>query len=165
MRTAPDKLPADLDWQMFRNPSPETKRTLAIFFSKMIKFMNGIIITDNQANHDQRAEWEMKYIGTLSPAAQEYYNNNRLGINFSSALVNFYKCLDPADNKKEEWPLVASQDYEILKSFVSLIPSALNDAAVYDKLDIKEKISDVEELAPLVGATIRHFGEKPVNLN
>jgi len=128
-----ERLPAELDWDLFSPEiNEEDKKKLSFLFSSLIDYLDAPIITDNFINHDDRRDWEKKYLKFFKPATQKYYNNNRLGINFNSRFYKFYSVLN---ENQEQGKVLEENKFNQLQSFTEIIPKELKNVDFYRELN------------------------------
>jgi len=157
-RLGPEKVYAELNWDNFQPQITETEREeLNFCFQKLVQYLDSPIITDNFTDHSTRRDWEDENLNKVSPEAENYYEHNRLGLNFASSLNKIINILNlEFENNK----FVNREVIDKINVFLSLLPEELKDGngEEYADLTTDEKIRICDKLAPLIAATIRTIG-------
>jgi len=155
-----ERLPFELDWDLFSEDiSEEDRQRFSFLFSQTIEYLDAPIITDNFPNHNKRVEWEEKYLNSLKPEVQKYYQRNRLGLNFNSRFNKFYSALEFS---QEQDNILDQDKFAQLQSFAEIIPKELENADLYKQLTTEKKIEYINNLDKLVSASVRLLGKKSI---
>jgi len=162
LRLVPEKLPSELNWNLFASDiSEEEREKLNYCFQKIIRYLNSPIITDNFPDHHARRDWEKENLGKMSSEAQDRYNHNRLGLNFASHLnkLNFF-----LNEDFKEQIFISREALNQLNDFFALLPRELRDGEGerYASETTAEKIKTMEKLAPLMSGTLRILGQEKI---
>ncbi len=162
LRLVPEKLPPELNWNLFAgNISEAEKEKLNYCFQKIIRYLDSPIITDNFPDHHARRDWEKENLGKMSPETQDYYNHNRLGLNFASHLnkLNFF-----LNEDFKEQIFISREALDQLNAFFALLPRELQDGEGerYASETTAEKIKSMEKLAPLMSGALRILGQEKI---
>jgi len=159
MKVDPEKMPTDLNWSLFSEDiSAEDKDDLRYVFNELKLFLNSPMFTDDFPDHVARRQWEFDNLEKISPEAKEYYNHNRLGVNFFSKLIGLGHILENYSLNNPEF--INHEALATIESLIATLPREIKESEVFFLISSDRKIEAINTLSTHVSAVIRILGEK-----